>query len=105
MVAGIGNEQVTAGVYSNSNGTAQAGVRRRAAVTAETHSAVACHACDGAAMDLADPLVAEVCNKEVPVSVNHHRNRELKARADRRTVVAAECRSAVARHSSYRTLG
>ena len=105
LVAGISDEQVTTGVYGNSNGTAQASARRLAGVTAETHSAVAGYRGDGTAMDLADPLVAEVCDKEAAVGVNYHRHRELKARADRCPVVAAEPRSAVARYRGNDAIG
>ena len=98
LVAGIGNKQVLAGVYGNSNGTVQASARGRASVTAESWSAVAGNCGDGAVMDLSDSLVAEVCNEKVAVGVSGHRNRELEARADRRTVVATESRSAVAGH-------
>jgi len=60
LVAGISDKQVTARVQGNSHRTAQAGASGWAAVTAESHSAVASHGCDGTAMDLADALVAQV---------------------------------------------
>src|SRR5262249_24591214 len=91
--------------YGNSNGTVEAGVHGWAAVTAESHRSVARHCRDGVPMDLADALVAEICDKEVAAVVNGHRDRELKARADRRTVVATEPHRAVAGHGRDRVLG
>ena len=82
VVAGVGDEQVAAGVHRNADGIVQLGGGGRPAVAAIARSSVAGDGGDDArgGVDLADAVVVGVGDEQVAAGVHRHAARDRSAR-------------------------
>lgn len=105
LIAGIGNEQVTAGVKRQSHWAAQAGTGGEVAIATKADPSVAGNRRDDPVMDQADALIAQIGDVQVTSFANHDRERKLQTGANGGSVVATEADRAVPGYGGDCALG